>query len=263
VAVVARLRQCVGQAGGDPFRAVLGDADAGGDRVGGLEPDAPHVRGQLIRVLRDGLDRLIAVLLVDLHRQRRGHADALQEDHDLLDRLLLGPGVLDPRAPLGAEAVDLDEPVRLVVDDVHDVDAEVIDHAFGHHGADALDHARAQVPPDALLRGGQHRRVGVDLELLAVLDVGGPAAAQPQGLADLGAEQRADRRDQFRRRAYRAAAGAPVRRDPRDRVAGLRVRERDPLEDPLQDRYLARRLLRERGRRHDTIMPRHRRRGGP
>ena len=43
VAVVGGLRQRVGQAGLDPLGAVAGDADRSGDRVGGLEADAPHV----------------------------------------------------------------------------------------------------------------------------------------------------------------------------------------------------------------------------
>ena len=40
---------------------------------------------------------------------------------------------------------ELDQPARLVLDDVHDVHAEVGDHAFGHHRADALDQARTEV----------------------------------------------------------------------------------------------------------------------
>jgi hypothetical protein len=58
--------------------------------------------------------------------------------------------------------------------------------------------------------------------------VGRPAAAQPQELAYLRAEQRPDRRDQLRTPSFG--------RDPGDRVPGLRVGERDPLKDPVQDR---------------------------
>ncbi len=212
------------------------DADRRGDRVGGLEADAPDVRGQLVGLLLDGVDRFVAVFLVDLHRQGRGDADALQEDHDLLDGLLLGPRVLDARAALRAEAGNLDEAVGLVVDDVHDVGAEVADHPLGHDRADALDQAGPQVPADALLGRGQDGRVGVDLELPAVLQVGRPAAAQPERLADLRSEQRPDRGDELGIRADRPAPGAPVRRDPRDRVPGLRVAERDPLKHPVENR---------------------------
>src|SRR5262249_61650798 len=102
--VVGGLGQGVGQAGFDPLGAVGRDADRGGDRVGSLEADAPDVGRQAVRVLLDGLDGFVAVFLVDLHRQRRRDADALQEDHYLLDRLLLGPGSRDPFGTLGAQA---------------------------------------------------------------------------------------------------------------------------------------------------------------
>jgi hypothetical protein len=164
---------------------------------------------------------------VDPDGQGRRYANALQEHHHLFDRLLLGPGSDDHRGPLGTEAVHLDQAARLVLDDVHDVDAEVADHALGHHRADALDQARTQVPLDALHRGRQHDGVGEHLELLAVLRMGCPPAAHPQALAYLSTQQRPDRRDQVR------AAAARV--DPGDHVPGLRVGEGDPLQDPVED----------------------------
>jgi hypothetical protein len=225
VPVVGGLGQGVGQAGLDPLRALRGDADRTSDGVRGLEPDPPHVGGQPVRLVAHDRDGRVAVFLVDPHRQRRGYPDALQEDHHLLDRLLLGPRGGDQRGALGAQPVDLGQPGRLVVDDVHDVHAEVRDHAFGHDRADALDQARAQVLLDARGGGGQHRGVGGHLELPAVPRVGRSAATQPEELADLRAEQRPDRGDQL-------AAGA-FGRDPGDRVPGLGVGERDALKDSV------------------------------
>src|SRR6201996_1771503 len=95
VAVVGGLGQGVGEAGLDALGAVPRDTDRRGDRFGGLEADAPDVRGQLVRLLLHRVDRFVAVLLVDLYGQRRGEAAALQEDHYFLDGLLLGPRVLD------------------------------------------------------------------------------------------------------------------------------------------------------------------------
>ena len=51
VALAGRLGQGAGQPGPDPLRAAGGDAGRGGDRVRGLEPDPPHVRGQPARRL--------------------------------------------------------------------------------------------------------------------------------------------------------------------------------------------------------------------
>ena len=217
----------------------------GGDRVRGLEPDPPHVGRQPVRLMAHDGDRRVAVLLVDPHRQRRGHPDALQEDHHLLDRLLFGPGGGDHRGALGAQPVDLDQPARLVLDDVHDVHAEMRDHALGHHRADALDQPRAQVLLDARDRGGQHRGIGVHLELPAVLRVGRPAAAQPQELPHLRAQQRPDRGDQLR--------AAPLGGDPGDRVPGLRVGECHPLQHPVQ--YRAATLPGHRRWHKDNISP--------
>jgi hypothetical protein len=47
------------------------------------------------------------------HRQRRGHPDALQEHHHLLDRLLFLPGVGDR----GADHVD--RPIAVLLVDPH------------------------------------------------------------------------------------------------------------------------------------------------
>ena len=57
---------------------------------------------------------------------------------------------------------------------------------------------------------------------------GWTSAAQAKELADLRAEQWADRGDQVR--------AAPFGGDPGDSVAGLRVGERDPLQDSVQNR---------------------------
>ena len=247
--VVGRLGQGVGQAGLDPLRAVPGDADRGGDRVRGLEPDAPHVRGQPVRLGPHHAYRRVAVFLVDPHGQRRRHPDALEEDHHLLDRLLLGPGGGDHRGALGAQPADLGQPARLVVDDVHDVHAEVRDHPLGHHRADALDQPRSQVLLDARGRGGQDGGVGVHLELPAVPGVGRPPAGQPQELAHLRAEQRPDRRDQLR-----ADPRTSFGRDPGDRVPGLGIGERDPLQHPVQ--YRAAALAGHHRRHKDNLSPR-------
>ena len=44
------------------------DAEFACDRIGGHEADAEDIGGELVGVLRDDLDGLVAVLLVDLHR---------------------------------------------------------------------------------------------------------------------------------------------------------------------------------------------------
>ena len=57
VPVVGGLGQGVLEAGLHPLRAVVRDPDRLGDRVGGLEPDPPHVGGQPVRLVPHHRDR--------------------------------------------------------------------------------------------------------------------------------------------------------------------------------------------------------------
>ena len=153
VAVVGGLRQRVGEAGLDALRAVLGDADGRGDRVGGLEADAPHVGGESVRLPPDGF--------VPIRRRTscrsspRGRWSTPTPCRKIMTCLIAfcsAQASVIRVLRFGPRPRDLDEAARLVVDDVHDVDAEVADHPFGHHGADALDQARSEVPSGCLAR---------------------------------------------------------------------------------------------------------------
>lgn len=180
VPLVGRLGEGVLKARLDPIGAVVRNADGLGDAVRGEEADPPDVRRQAVRLVPDDRDGGVRVLLVDPHGDGGGDADALEEDHDLLDGLLLLPGGGDALRPLGAEAGHLDESLGLVLDDVERVEAEVLDYPVGEHRADALDQTGAQIAADALDGGREDRRVVVHRELLAVLRVRGPAALHTQ-----------------------------------------------------------------------------------
>src|SRR4030081_4070079 len=92
---VQRLGERVGDAGTYPDQRSLLDAELRRDLVGGAEADAADIAGQAIGILRDELDCLGAVGLVDAHRARGADAGAWQEQHDLADDLLLGPAAND------------------------------------------------------------------------------------------------------------------------------------------------------------------------
>ncbi len=222
VPLVGGLRQRVLQAGLHALGTVVRDADRLGDLVGGEEADAPDVGGELVGAfLHDG-DRRVAVLLVDPHGDGGGHLDGLQEEHDLLDRLLFLPGVGDLLGAFGAETGDLDEALGLLLDDPQGVDAEVLGDAVGEDRPDALDQPGPQIAPDALDGGRQHGRVVLDVELLAVLRMRPPAALHPEGFTDLGTEQRADHREEI--------PGTSSGVDPGHRVPVLLIGVRDPLQ---------------------------------
>ena len=74
----------------------------------------------------------------------------LQEDHHIFYRALFVPGLDDICNALVADAQDLAQPLRLVVDQLQRIVAKKIDDAFRHHRANAANEARAQVALDAL-----------------------------------------------------------------------------------------------------------------
>ena len=101
----------------------------------------------------------------------------VQEQHDLADHLLLGPAGDDARGALRADAGDLAQAVRLLLDQVEHRLAEGGDQLPGVHRADAADHAGAEVLLDALQRGRRGRLQEGGLELQAMGAVVDPDAA--------------------------------------------------------------------------------------
>src|SRR6202022_933934 len=109
------------------------------------EADATDVPGQPVRVLRDELDGVGTVVLVDAHRARGADAVAVQEQHDLTDDLLLGPTANDALRPLRADPGHLAQAARLLLDDVEHGVAESAHQLLGVDRPDAADHARAEI----------------------------------------------------------------------------------------------------------------------
>src|SRR5208282_3180070 len=128
----------------------LFDAEPHRDRIGALETDASDVPGKPMGVLGHDLHGVRAVGLEDTNRPGGSDPVAVQEDHDLPDDLLLGPGVRDPLGPNGADARHLAKPIGLGLDDVEDLLPEGLDHLLRIDRADAADHPRAQILLDPI-----------------------------------------------------------------------------------------------------------------
>jgi len=78
----------------------------------------------------------------------------MEEHHDIANGPLLGPGALDPPPALGADALDLLEPRRVILDDVENLLPEFANQFPRVNGSDALDQPAPQVFLDAFARGG-------------------------------------------------------------------------------------------------------------
>src|SRR6266536_2793305 len=93
--------------------------------------------------------------LVDADHPRRADAMAVQEDHDLADRLLLGPGGRDAAGSYRTDAVHLPQAIRLRLDDLEHLVAEGAQELLGIDRANAADHSRGEVLLDTLDRRGR------------------------------------------------------------------------------------------------------------
>jgi hypothetical protein len=89
----------------------------------------------------------------------------MHEDHDLPDGPLFGPPLGDSTLADGSDAVDLSEPLRLLLDDVEDLGTECGDQPVGEAGSDPLDETGAEEPFHPLGRGGRRRLEVRRLEL--------------------------------------------------------------------------------------------------
>ena len=149
----------------------------------------------------------------------------VQEQHDLADHLLLGPAGDDAGRALRADAGDLAQAVRLLLDQVEHGLAEGTDQLLRIDRADAADHAGAEVLLDALQRGrrGRLQEGGLELQAMgAVVDPGPRCADELAG------------RDQRRVADHGDGVALAARLDPQDAEAGLGAVEGDPLDQPGQ-----------------------------
>ena len=149
----------------------------------------------------------------------------MQEDHDLPDDLLLGPGVRDALGPNRADACHLAKPIRLGLDDVEDPLPEGLDHLLGVGRPDAPDHAGAQIfldPVDRTRRRGLEKARPELLTVGAIVDpfagCSDPLAGRDDGgVADYG---------------HQIAMSARLRPEHAEAVLG--VVESDPLDETCE-----------------------------
>src|ERR1700737_4195574 len=115
-----------------------------------LKANATNVARQAVRVFRHDLHGVGTVGLKDAHRPRRADAVAVQEDHDLADDLLFGPGIGDALGTYQANASHLAQALGLRLDRVEHLLAESAHELFRIDWTNAADHPGAEVFLDAV-----------------------------------------------------------------------------------------------------------------
>src|SRR5258707_10900980 len=164
-----------------------------------------------------------AVGLIDAHRARRANAVAVQEDHDLTDDLLLGPGRNNAARPHRANAIHLPQAVGLRLDDVEHLLPEGAQELLGIDRANAPGHARSKVFLDAFDRSGRGGLEEPGLELLAVGAVVHPVTGGGDPLANRDCGGMANHGDQL---------AVATRLDPDDTKPVLGILVSDALNQP-------------------------------
>ncbi len=86
------LVEGIGRTGSYPLRRIWRNAQRSSDLVGGEETDAKDILRKLVWISLDDGNGIIMILFVDLGGQACAHTVALQEEHDLFDCTLFGPG---------------------------------------------------------------------------------------------------------------------------------------------------------------------------
>src|ERR1700730_9452217 len=142
--------QCIRDARTHTDHGGLFDAELHGDGIGGLEADASNVARQAVRVFRHDLHGVGTVGLIDAHRPRRADAVTVQEDHDLADDLLFGPGIGDALGTYQANASHLAQALGLRLDRVEHLLTESAHKLFRIDWTNAADHPGAEVFLDAV-----------------------------------------------------------------------------------------------------------------
>ncbi len=177
------FQQRVQDAGLDTVIGICHDPHAAGDLIGYLEPDAGDIVGQPVGILPDDPVHTAAVLPVDLRGQVHGDAVLLEKDHGLPHIFLLLHLRRDVHGHALADALDLGQTLRLLLNDAEGV----LLKAAHDTGRQSRSHAFDRAGPQIALHGGRVPRrpdhVGFHGHLFAVDRMLGHGPHRFDGLA--------------------------------------------------------------------------------
>ncbi len=218
------LLQEIEKIGLDPLRGPGIDAQLEGNAVGRFETDAPDIEAELIGVGFKNLIRARPVLAVDLIGQVGGDIMLLEEDDQVADVGVLGPGIPDVLELGRSDSGYLGHAPGLAVEYVERLITEFGHDAGGQGRPDALDEPAGEIFFDAFEARRQFRLKGGHLELRAEFGAGFPSPRELQPLTGGKRRKRSDDGDFF-----------PVIDEKfQDGIAVVRVEEQHRLDRALE-----------------------------
>ena len=175
----------------------MAEAQFGANRIGRFEADPRDIAGEQIGVGPHAGDGVLAVEFIHPQGAARADAVAVQEDHDVADGLLLGPGALDLLAAAGADTLDFLQAGRRYFDDVENILPEFVHELLRVNRADTPDEPAAEVFLDAFARV---RRLAADVlrtQLHSMLAIALPVPLSGDPLAGRNGRDDADHSDKI------------------------------------------------------------------
>ncbi len=158
------------------------------------ESDTPHLGRQPIGILLHDRHCAVSIMAVNAVGIGGGDSVPLQEEHDMLDALLLGPALTDLLQFCRRYAGNLGKPLRLFIQDPQDLLSEGLHHALGDYRTHALQYAGGEIENQSLRAGGPFQLIAGELELVTILRMTHPLAHDLQGLIGLGFGEMTDDR---------------------------------------------------------------------
>ena len=168
VALAHGLLQNIEQTAADPIIGIRMNPHLRGDLIGDPEAHAVDIVRHLVGIFFDDLINVVSILIVNLHTQSCGDAVLLEKDHGFSHILLLFHLSRNLPGLFLTDALDLGQPLRLLLHNPEGVLME-LPHDPGCQGdADAFHRPGTQVPLNGELVLGGLDFQSLDLKLATV-----------------------------------------------------------------------------------------------